>query len=239
MTRDIEKNDVDIFELFRWSKSFEIADGVSGQTLTLYQRIVSDADLNKARVRALRKAAQLRRNLRTEGHEDHESFLLGIGGFDDKDELITALQILYYGEYQKEAVAEIDVPLPTEPASGADQDEQEAYQLKVDNYKVTYTKAVTKKIEKVRKREARVLAKRDLESLYKSYCDEVIARLCAEEMSTHYYEMCAFFGTYKDAKFKKRVFKSYDLFKTAATQVVQRLVEEYRSLEMGLDTLKK
>ena len=60
---EIEKNDVDISKLFNWGKAFEIV-GEDGVVDVVYMRVLGDADINKARVFALRESAKLRRALR-------------------------------------------------------------------------------------------------------------------------------------------------------------------------------
>jgi len=76
---DIEKNDVDLSKLFTWSKEVPIYD-TKGELMTrVFIRTIGDADINKARVFALRESSKLRKALRNKGTDEYEAF---IGGLD-------------------------------------------------------------------------------------------------------------------------------------------------------------
>lgn len=57
-----ERNDVDIFRLFHWGKEVTIFDKYGNELTNVYMRLVGDAELNLARVFAIRRSAELRKS---------------------------------------------------------------------------------------------------------------------------------------------------------------------------------
>jgi hypothetical protein len=56
--KDIEKNDVDISKLFKWGTSTTVQTP-RGDAI-VWMKILGDADVNKARIYALRRSAEMR-----------------------------------------------------------------------------------------------------------------------------------------------------------------------------------
>ncbi len=64
----IDRNDVNISILFNWGKEFILYDENRKELFKVYLRIIGDSDLNKAKVYALRKSAEMRKKLKSKKH---------------------------------------------------------------------------------------------------------------------------------------------------------------------------
>lgn len=236
--RDIEKNDVDISELFKWSKEIEIEDSFSGIKVKFYMRLLGDADLGKARTHGYRKSADLRKKLKTKGSNERTSLVAELEDFTDPDVVIKAIEILRTPEIYQRAIKNVDVPEPKEPSSD-DLEAWEEYQKKVDAYSDKFKKAVDKEADKLKAEDENYLKEKDNADLYKIYENEVINKLCQEEMNNSFYDMAIFISTYKDDKFRVPAFKNFDTYNNVRPSLKSRLRDEYQRLELGLDVLKK
>lgn len=234
-----ERNDVDITKLFRYEKEVEIEDKITDQKAKFYQRLVGDADVNRARVFGLRASHKLRKELREPGSDMREAFISELPEFKSRDVLIQSIILLMSGEIQLDALNNTKVPEPRPPKADAPLEEMEEFQAKVDAYEEKYRKELDKQTKKVQKREEKRLQKMTDDELYDQYEALIIDRLCTDEMASKYYEMCVHLGTYSDSQYKKRAFSSYEEFENASPYLKDRLVEEYRRLEIGMDELKK
>ena len=239
MPRKIDKNDVDITKLYRWSTEVEITDPVTDQSATVYMRLVGDAEINRARAYAFRRSRELRRRLKDPESDDRVAYLNELSEFDNKDILISTILILLGSDFQKYAVNSIDLPIPHEPKSDAKLETWEDYQAKVDEYTEVYRKVLTKEIKKLRKKERKHLEPKSMETLYTEYEVLIAEHLCAEEMNTAYYNWCVTHSLYKDKEHKKSLFKNINEFLNLAPQVIETLTNKYHDLELGMADLKK
>lgn len=237
MPRYADKNDVDISQLFKWSKEVVITDG--DRSVTLYVRLVGDAELARARAYAFRKSAEIRKKLKTEGTDERISFIAELEEVKNKNLMTQSVILLSMGEINMQALREVNLPEPKEPKSDASQEELENYQLAVDAFPGKYTELVNAKVLELRKAREDEIKKLTLKQIYELYESLVIERLCTEEMQLRYYDMCTYLGVYKDKNFKVRAFSSIDEFDNAHSSLKNRLKEEYQSIELGMDVLKK
>ena len=238
--RSAEKNDVDITKLFRYKAETEVKDELTGESGKFYLRIIGDADLNQARVFGLRKASQLRKSLMDPDSDIREAFITEQRDILGKEVLVESILLLNVGELQREITNMTNVPEPRPPRSDARQEEHEKFQEAVDNYDKEYRKEYNKNAKKVENRERKKLTNIESEEeLYRIYEGSVIDRLTTEEMTAKYYEMCTYLGTYADENYKKRAFDSFEEFDNASSHLKDRLMEQYRLLELGMLELKK
>jgi hypothetical protein len=237
--RSAEKNDVDITKLFRYKTEVEVKDELTGDSGKFYLRIIGDADLNRARVFGLRKAAQLRKELKDPESETREAFITEFADIVSGDLLVESILIMKTGEMQREIVNMTDVPEPRAPKSDAPQEAHENFQMEVDDYEAKYRKEYAKNARKVEKRERKSLEGIGEDELYILYEGTVIDRMCTEEMTTKYYEMCVFMGAYSDPDYQRKAFSSFEEFENAAPHLKDLLMEQYRYLELGMSELKK
>jgi len=239
--RDIEKNDVDIEQLFRWKKEVIIEDVISNQSATLYLKLIGDSDVGRARTYALRKSSDLRRALKTPDSDERVSLLSEFSEFHEqpKETLISLALLLKLEDLQGQAIRSVDMDQPVPPASDSELEEQEEYQKRIDEFPKKFSEAVTKRMTKLEELEKERLNSLDLEILYKEYEQLMIGRLCIEEMSNRFYEMVIYYATFRDKNYRKLAFKSFADFQNASFNLKDKLVQEYKNLELGMGVLKK
>lgn len=236
--RDIDKNDVDISQLFKWNKEIELEDVHSGMRVKFYMRLLGDSDLGRARANAYRKSAELRKKLKTKDSNERVSLLAELEDFTDVEVLIKAIELLRISDIYQQAIKNVDVPEPKEP-EGDELEKWEDHQARVDEYSERFKKAVEEEAEKLRKADLAITEGKSREELYKIYENEVINRLCQDEMNNGFYDMCIYYATFKDDKFKVPAFKSFESYENVHPALKEKLKSEYRNLELGIDILKK
>lgn len=236
MANKAEKNDVDISKLFYWGDKFTIT-GKGDNTLDVYIRLVGDAELNRARVFALRKSAELRRQLKDVNSEQRLARLPDFTVID-KETLVENTLTFYIREITMKAYEEVDVPEPKSLKSDSTLEQQEKYQTEVDDYPNKLNEAVRKFIEKEVDKERKKLSKRTKEEIVEEYEQVLINRHCENEMIIRMKEMCAFLGSFMDEAYKKPVFDNFEKFDNMPTEIKKQFIEAYSSLEIGTDELK-
>jgi len=236
--RSPERNDVDISALFKWNKKVDVKDMLTGMETHVYMRLLGDADLGKARAYAYRKAGEYRKALRTADSDERVSLLAELNEFQDKEVIIKAVILLKMGDYYNAAIKNVDFREPQEPDSD-EQEDWEKYQKAVDEYPKLFKEKITQIVEVMRERDEKDYAERSIESVYKIYESEVINRLAQEKMTDSFYDMCLYLATFSDEKFKHRAFKSFDDYENVHPTLKSILKENYQSLEIGTDFLKK
>jgi hypothetical protein len=236
--QSIDKNDVDISKLFKWKKDINILDDNGDIIKKVYMRIVGDAEINRARVFALRRSAELRKKLHTPDSDEALAFLPDID-LVEKEVFIENILLYWTKEFTQDAIRELKFNLPSEPHSEATLEEQERHQQLIDEWPENRTNAirdyVTSRIE-LKREEINQATK---EHIYREYIKLTINRLCEEEMVRKYREMCAYFSLYSDPSYQKHLFESYDDFDNLSSDLKSTLVSEYLDLELDGEELKK
>lgn len=236
--QEIEKNDVDISKLFVWGKEFEIIDEDKKGFWTVYIRIIGDADLNKARVAALRSSAILRRKL---NEKDSDERLAYIPDFDllDRDVLIETVLATLLRDISARVMKELNETLPVEPDEDSSLEDQEKYQEEVDGWSDSRTKKIQTLIEKEMDKERQILQTKTIEELSKIYEKYTINNLCEEEMYKIFSEMRAFMGSYADKDFTIKIFKDFEQFNSMPAFIKNQFINHYLSLDIRTEELKK
>ena len=233
-----ERNDVDISKLFKWSEKFEIED-LNGDLLEeVYIRVIGDADMNRARVMALRHSADLRKRLKDLDSDERLAYVA-------EQEDITTEQIINLvvlnktrGVYSKVA-KEVNIPFPKEPDSDATLEQQENYQAEVDAYPEKVKKVIEAEISKIIDKEKATLSKLSDDELYKLYVTTIINDICETEMFDRFSDLCAFFGTYKDAALREKRFESLEEFDNLPMRIKKQYQACYKELELDMNDVKK
>jgi hypothetical protein len=234
--QSIERNDVDISKLMTWRKDFTLFDH-EGNAYKVYIRLVGDAEINQARVYALRKSAELRKKLRDPESDEYFAYIPMLELLT-KDRIVDSLIYYRIGDVQTKAYKDVRVDIPKEPNSEATLEEHEEYQKLIDAYPAKVKEAVNKFVENELEKFRKDAKKRSLESLYDELVIEMTDHVCETEMLAAYRDKCAFFGTYKDVEYKERLFGSFDDFLNLPTDTKSKILECYNSLEQLGDNLK-
>lgn len=229
----------DIKKLFLYEHEWEIKKGdeVVGK---VYQRILNDADIERARREGLRESAILRKGLKDKNSDEYSIFVEPI--FEvEKEEIIAGivtaelknLRDLAYQEALKE------IPFPRRPDTD-DLEEQEEHQEKIDSYNIDITKKTIELLsEKTKERTEELEKEEEVDKLRKVYIGSLRNSLCSSKMLEVYQLWAAYLGTYKDKKCTKKLFDSFEEFRNTATELQRQLIDGYFFLELDKLTLKK
>lgn len=235
----IEKNDVDISKLFDWGRVFEVTTGKSKKRNALiYMKLLGDADINKARVYALRKSAELRRNLSTEGTDENLVLIRGIDEMEESD-LLNYIGFFSLREIRNRGFREVRITRPVEPKSNASLAKMEKYQKEVDEYPGKVQKALEEFMQKEVELLKKSLEGKPKEELYKKYKSDLITELCEQEAVRAYNDMTTYLGCYKDDTYTEKFFESFEKFDNLPSDFKQQVRAAYLSLEIPQDELKK
>lgn len=234
----VEHNDVEISPLFNWGKEFVVLGSNDEPLATLYMRLVGDADLNKARVYALRKSAEKRKALLNEDSDDRVAFIVDKESLD-KDKLVGLCTLFASKDLAKQAVKEVKIPIPKEPKSDAPLEKFEKYQKEIDDYPKKREEALRKYITTRVEQTTDEFSKNTIDELYVLYVNYVIDELCEEEMLNSFKDMCTYLGTYKDDTYTTKFFKSFDEFMNLDSYLKQQFVRTYADIDITADDLKK
>lgn len=233
-----EKNDVDIKKLFIWGGKFYIYDAKGEIIIDYYARLVGDADLNRSRVYALRKSAELRKKLKDANSDEYFAYIAD-KEIISEEELKTYILLLNSRDFSEKAYKEISVPMPKELNSEASLEEQEKYQAEVDEYPKKVEAALKNKMESLIKKEEEELIALDKETLYKKYLTLAVNDLCEKEMYLTFRDFSTFSGTYSDEQYKEKLFETVEQFLELPAEIKDQFTRNYQTLEIDMSTLKK
>lgn len=229
----------DIKRLFLYEHELEIKE--KGEVVgKVYQRILNNADVERARREGLRKSAVLRKQLKDKDSTDYEIYI--VSAFDmDRETLVAAIVATELKEVRDSAykAAQKEIHLPIRP-KGDDLEALEEHQAKMDSYNTDImTKTIELLGEQTKERLEELEKEEDTEKLRKLYISSAIRNLCGAEMVEMFQFWTVFLGTYKDKKCKKRFFNSFDELLNTATELQQQLIDGYFLLEIDKLSLKK
>lgn len=234
-----EKNDVDISKLFVWSGEFPLLDEFGNTKTTVWMKLLGDAELNRARVYAIRRSAELRKKLKDENSDEYVAFFSVLDEAETKEDLIEMVSYASVKRYTEEATKELIQPLPAEPRSDADLEEFEKFQEKVDNYEAERQSKTRELVEKKVELGRKALERETEESLRKLYKQLMVGDFCEREMIGKFREGCIYFGTFKDSEFKVKAFGNIEEVNNLPTHLKEQLLSYYLSLEVNVGELKK
>jgi hypothetical protein len=234
----VEKNDVSIEKLFHWGREFKLFDKYNNEIDTVYIRVVGDAEINQARVKAIRASRDLREKLKQKDSDERIAFIPDTEEIMEAN-IINAILMLRVREFTQIAAKNIVVPVPIEPASDADLEKHEKYQQLIDEYPEKRQELIKSEVTKLIKKEEEGLNKLGKDSLVKEYERFLTVELCETEMANKFREWCAFFGTYSDEAFTKRYFKDFQVFNNLPTEIKEQILNYYSEIDLNIDFLKK
>lgn len=233
----LERNDIDISKLFSWSGKFTIQNRFGTDVSDVYIRLVGDAELNRARIYGLRKSKELRKVLRNKNSDEYLAYIPDIDTLD-KEQILELLVIMNVQSKTLDVARDINIPKPKEPSSDASLEEQENYQDAIDNYPELREKMIKEELVKLSEKVREKLQNLSKDELFKEYESEIINKICEIEMVTKFRQMCVYFGCYKDAALKVRLFDNFEQYENLPSDIKEQLDEYYMSLEIGGEDLK-
>lgn len=235
--KDIEKNDVDISQLFIFKRELELTTP-DDKKVVIYIRLPNDSDVGRARVKAIRESSDFRAKLRDKKWEDREVYIPDVSELS-KDELIKLIQSYSVKQIGSEITNEIDIPIPKELKGDSTLEEQEEYQKRIDDYpKLVNAKILTELTKRINLLE-KFLQKKTKTQLVTIHERELIREVCDGIFSVSFRQRCAYYGSYKDENYKTLLFGSYEKFDESPSILKEQILNTYVSLELGSEALKK
>lgn len=235
---------MDLDSLFKWKKELIIKDSkgepvrLGKKPLKLYQRIVGDADLVKARSKALLASRRLRGNLKDETSEEYAALIPDYEG--QANETLSNMIVFAEGiDLRRRAVEQAEKPRePKKPKEDASLEDMENYEAATSEYQEQYDKAINKQMDKLIKERLTELSKLTREEIVNIFLVSIIESICRTEMLRVFNCWCTYLGTYADKEMTVRAFSSYEDFDNAATELRNQMLSGYLELEMTGETLK-
>jgi len=232
-----EKNDVDISSLFYYRKPVVVI-GKDAEPVTFYMRLVGDAELQRARVKALRDSRKLRDALKDPKSDEHLAYIPDVTDLDSK-QLVEVILLSLLKEISADVIKEVEIPFPVELESEASLEEQEEYQKAVDEYPKKRENLVREEIVHRASEAKKELLEKDIKTLRKDYLVGIRNEMCEVELTRSFYDHIVFFSLYKDSEYKTPLMENFEEFQNLPAEIKDQLLKEYRSLELGMDELKK
>jgi hypothetical protein len=227
-----ERNDVNVNKLFHFGDWFE----VNGQKV--YIRLVGDTELNRARVFAIRKSAELRKKLNDKDSDEYFTFIPD--ELSDIPDISNGIISLSLTEFTKQAIKEATLPpLPSELKDDATLEEQEDYQAEIDDHPNKQNKAIQEYVNKLVQAEIDRLSRLSDSDVRKLYSQLIIKDLCENEMIKYFNEQCAWYGTFTDDSCLTRLFYSFESFSNLPSRSKTEILNKYDSLNIPGNELKK
>lgn len=234
--KDIEKNDVNISKLFAWGQSLELS--TPQKDITVWIKVLGDADVNKARIYALRRSAEMRGRM-MDLESDERVALIPALDTSSKPKVVELLLTLRVKEIAEVANKSVELKYPVEPKSTASLEEQEKHQEAIDNFPEyvsdLHRKAIDKEVIKERKR----LKKLSIEELESLYVETLVEHVCETEMYKAFQDRSVWLACFRDDDYILPLFTEFDDFLNLPTDVKNQLVDFYGTLAIDIDTLKK
>lgn len=232
----VEFNDVDISPLFSWVKEFEV---VTKKAKTpVFMRVLGDADLNRARVAALRHSAEFRRKLKDVNSDERIAYIKDIDEMTE-EQLVAIIIVFSMRDLSDKVKKKITIKAPKAPRSDAKTSLHEKHQQEVDQYPIKrdeeIKKLLTKEVEALKKE----LEKESKEALYNKYLSLMVDEMCEQELLRFFKSYCAYLGSYKDDSLTERLFSSFEEFSNLPPKLKTQFISEYANLELYGDDLKK
>lgn len=232
-----EKNDVDISSLFYFKKPVTIITK-DAQPVTFYMRLVGDAELQRARVKALRDSRKLRDALKDKNSDEYLAYMPDVEDLS-KERLVEVILLGRLKEISSDVVDEVEIPFPKEPEEDATLEEQEQYQLEIDKYPEKREQIVREEIIKRSTEVKKELLEMNVKQLQKDYIVSLRNELCEATLTTSFYEHIIFYSLYKNSDYKEHLFDNFEDYSNLPSEIKMELLEEYKNLELGMDELKK
>lgn len=232
----VEVNDIDITPLFTWSKEFtvETNDGA----IPVFMRILGDADMNRARVAALRKSAELRKRLKDLDSDERLAFIKDIDDIE-MDTLVAVVTVFSMKLLSEKAQKNLKIKAPKAPRSDAKTSAHEKYQEELDTYPIRRQEELRALINKEVEIMKGELDKLPKEEVYSKYVKVMIEEMCEQELLREFKSQCAYYGSFKNKELTEKLFSSYDEFNNLQSNLKQQFLDEYATIELHGDDLKK
>ncbi len=234
--KDIEKNDVDINMLFKWGTSMDLS--TPRGDIVVWVKVLGDADVNRARIYALRMSAEMRKKM-MDVESDERIALIPPLDTGNKSKVVEMLLTLRVKELADVANKNVKIKYPSDLKSTASLEAQEKHQKVVDDFPTyvagLHRKALDKEVAKERKR----LNRLSMEKLESLYTETLVEHVCETEMYKAFQDRSVWMACFQDENYILPLFSEFNDFLDLPTPVKSQLIDFYGTLSIDIDTLKK
>jgi len=237
MTAQRNTRRVRLEDLFRWNRELDIKDERGDTVTKVYQRVLNDVDMEKARLSALRYSRNVRLSLRDLESGEYAALMENVASLD-QDQKLSILMMNVLPDIYEKARQEVRLKMPKQPNKEANLEDVENYEAEVDEYDDKVVRAIAEKASELTNKEKEKLLALDEEAFNSKLLIAMENQICQNMMSTRFDEEMAWRGTYEDPKFKVRYFGSYEKFQDVAHQIKEQLINGYRELTINKGDLK-
>jgi hypothetical protein len=225
-------------KLFSWSNSLDLKNASGEVVMKVYQRLIGDMDLQKARMSALRYSREFRLKLRNHDSDEYIALIQPVEDLE-RDALITLLLVDSVDSVRQEIDRNYYFPEPKEPEEFASTEEHEEYTEKWNSWERDREKDYSTKLVQEMDALKAKLSELSTEELLTRAKTLRVDALCEQELKLRFLEMCVLFGTYIDPQFKKHLFDTYIDLGSQPDAVKSQLIDGYATLEMSTIRLKE
>jgi hypothetical protein len=203
----------------------------------VYQRVLNEREVEKARLSALRATREMRLRLRDEESDESAAVQENLLQLD-KEHKIAVIMLEEMPSIYDKARQNMDVKLPKPPGTAAKLEEVEEYEAALDEYNDKVTSAVTTLADGYSKELRQHLEKLPDEELDVRVTKAMENQICINFMSERFNEEIVWRATFHDAAHKKPFFTDYDEYENLALEVREQLERGYKDLQMHRGELK-
>ncbi len=201
-------------------------------------RLLGDADVNRARVFALRKSHELRNNLKSPTSVERLIYMREMDDIET-DDIVNYIVVFSMREITNDAYRDVKVKNPTPPKSDANLEKMEKYQKEVDEYPEKRKAAVEKYMKDRVESLKEALNNRTKEELYKKYEKLLVDEFCEQEALRAYRDMELYLGCYKDPDYVERFFSSFEQYDNLDSKIKSDFRAAYDKLDVRMEDIKK
>lgn len=228
---------VKLQDLFRWKQRLAILDEAGEEVAEVYQRVLSDHDLDKARLESVRFSRKFRLALRDTGSLEHDVLMESMNNFEaeQQKQVILAYKLQ---EFIRRANKESKTVMPNSPGSEATLEQLEEYEAAVDEFdkkKAEELASIVEALKEVELKRMAGLSENDLATEAAKAMEDNICQSVANERLTDWF---AYMATYEDAACTKRYFDSIEDYEEVSGAVKRQLAEGYQKLLLPPEDLK-
>lgn len=219
------------------SKLFEFTKEVKIKNQKLYLRIPGDNVVEEARRESLLESRKLRRSLRTPDSDDYLIHLDPVEDYD-KDEIIAMCLTLGMRDVMRTYIQTHPKPQLTSLGDNPSLEDQEQHEAEKVQRDIDYNDNMRLHIENWRDSYNKTLNNMDIEQVKNVYKRLKTERVCEDTFNREFEDRIMTYSIYTDKDHKKPAF-TIDEYRNLPSNIKTELQEEYGSISLGSDELKK
>jgi len=204
---------------------------------SVYQRVLNEREIEKARLSALRATRSLRLDLRNESTDEYAALMENILQLD-KPQKVSVIMLEEMSDVYDRARKNADLRMPSPLPGDATLEEVENYEAAIDDYDDKVTQQVTQLADGYTKELKAELEELSDEDFSTRVLHSMENQICVNFMSSRFVEEMNWRSVYVDPKFKNNYFGNYAEFDELAEETKEQLGRGYKDLQLHRGLLK-